>query len=48
MWKLILLKIFSKFMTTTVIIPTKNEVIGIREILPKVDHNWANDWFIIF
>ena len=47
MWKLILLKIFSKFMTTTVIIPTKNEVIGIREILPKVDHNWANEWFII-
>lgn len=34
-------------MSITVIIPTFNEAIGIREILPKVKHEWADEWFII-
>ena len=34
-------------MTTTVLIPTKNELMGIKEILPKLDLNWADEWFLI-
>ena len=34
-------------MTTTVVIPTKNESIGIKEVLPKVDLNWADEWFLV-
>jgi len=34
-------------MTTSVIIPTKNEVVGIREILTKIDRAWAEEWFLI-
>lgn len=34
-------------MSTTVIIPTKNEIIGVKEILPKIDKNWAQEWLVI-
>ena len=34
-------------MTTTVVIPTKNESIGVKEVLPKVDLNWADEWFLV-
>ena len=34
-------------MTTSVIIPTKNEVIGVKEILTKIDRAWAEEWFLI-
>ena len=34
-------------MTTTVVIPTKNESTGVKEVLPKVDLNWADEWFLV-
>ena len=34
-------------MSTTVIIPTKNEIIGVKEILPKIDKDWAQEWLVI-
>ena len=34
-------------MSTSVIIPTKNEVIGVKNILPKIDRSWADEWFLI-
>ena len=34
-------------MTTSVIIPTKNEVVGIKKILTKIDRSWADEWFLI-
>ena len=34
-------------MSTTVIIPTKNEIIGVKQILPKIDKNWAEEWLVI-
>ena len=40
-------RIFPQFMTTSVIIPTKNEVIGVKEILTKIDRAWAEEWFLI-
>ena len=30
-------------MSTTVIIPTKNEVIGVEKILPQVKKEWADE-----
>ena len=30
-------------MSTTVIIPTKNEVIGVRKILPQIKKEWADE-----
>ena len=32
-------------MSTTVIIPTKNEVKGVKVVLPKLNKEWANEWF---
>jgi glycosyltransferase involved in cell wall biosynthesis len=34
-------------MTTSVIIPTKNEIIGIKKILPQVDVTWADEWIVV-
>jgi glycosyltransferase involved in cell wall biosynthesis len=34
-------------MTTSVIIPTKNEVVGIKKILTNIDRSWADEWFLI-
>ena len=34
-------------MSTTVIIPTKNEVVGIRQILSQVDKDWADEWYLM-
>ena len=34
-------------MTTSVIIPTKNEIIGIKKILPQVDLSWADEWIVV-
>ena len=34
-------------MSTTVIIPTKNEVIGIEKILPQVKQEWADEWIVM-
>lgn len=34
-------------MSTSIIIPTKNEIIGIRNILPQIDRNWAEEWIVI-
>ena len=34
-------------MTTTVIIPTKNEIDAIKQILPQVNLDWADEWILI-
>ena len=34
-------------MSTTVIIPTKNEVIGVEKILPQVKKEWADEWIVM-
>ena len=34
-------------MSTSVIIPTMNEIIGIQHTLPQVDRNWADEWIVI-
>ena len=34
-------------MSTTVVIPTKNEVIGVRKILPQIKKEWADEWLVI-
>jgi len=34
-------------MSTSVIIPTMNEIIGIQHTLTKVDRNWAEEWIVI-
>ena len=34
-------------MTTSVIIPTKNEVVGIKKILTNIGRSWADEWFLI-
>ena len=34
-------------MSVSVIIPTKNEIIGIKNILPQVNKNWADEWIIV-
>jgi glycosyltransferase involved in cell wall biosynthesis len=34
-------------MSTSIIIPTMNEIIGIRHTLPQVDRNWAEEWIVI-
>ena len=34
-------------MSTTVIIPTKNEVIGVEKILPQLQKEWADEWFVM-
>ena len=34
-------------MSTTVIIPTKNEIIGVKKILPMLDKKWAEEWLVI-
>tara|TARA_B110001454_G_scaffold217047_1_gene241511 strand:- start:5743 stop:6414 length:672 start_codon:yes stop_codon:yes gene_type:complete len=34
-------------MSTTVIIPTKNEVIGVGKILPQVKKEWADEWIVM-
>jgi len=34
-------------MSTSVIIPTMNEIIGIQHTLPQVDRNWAEEWIVI-
>ena len=34
-------------MSTTIIIPTKNEVKGIKTILPKLNKEWADEWLVI-
>ena len=34
-------------MSTSIIIPTMNEIIGIQHTLTKVDRNWAEEWIVI-
>ena len=34
-------------MSTTVIIATKNEVIGVKKILPQVKKEWADEWIVM-
>ena len=34
-------------MSTTVIIPTKNEVIGVGKILPQLNKEWADEWIVM-
>ena len=34
-------------MSTTVVIPTKNEVIGVRKILPQIKKEWADEWIVM-
>ena len=34
-------------MTTTVIIPTKDEIVAIKQILPQVNRDWAEEWLVI-
>ena len=34
-------------MKTTVIIPTYDEIIGMRKILPELKLEWADEWFVI-
>ena len=34
-------------MSTTIIIPTKNEVKGIKTVLPKLNKEWADEWLVI-
>lgn len=34
-------------MSVVVIIPTINEVIGIKKIMPKVDKSWADEWLVV-
>ena len=34
-------------MTTSVIIPTKNEITGMKEIVPQVNLEWADEWIVI-
>ena len=33
-------------MTTSVIIPTKNEIVGVKQILPLVNLDWADEWIV--
>tara|TARA_B100001750_G_scaffold47461_1_gene35663 strand:+ start:1250 stop:1927 length:678 start_codon:yes stop_codon:yes gene_type:complete len=34
-------------MTTSVIIPTKNEIVGVKQILPLVNLDWADEWIVV-
>lgn len=34
-------------MSTTVIILTKNEVVGVRKILPQLNLGWADEWIVM-
>lgn len=34
-------------MTTSVIIPTKNEITGVTHILPQVNLEWADEWIVV-
>ena len=34
-------------MTTSVIIPTKDEIVGIKKILPQVNLDWADEWIVV-
>ena len=34
-------------MSTTVVIPTKNEVTGVRKILPQIKKEWADEWIVM-
>jgi len=34
-------------MTTSIIIPTKNEIDAIKKILPQVNLDWADEWILI-
>ena len=34
-------------MSTTIVIPTKNEVIGVRKILPQLKKEWADEWLVM-
>ena len=34
-------------MTTSVIIPTKNEITGMKEIVPQVNLEWADEWIVV-
>jgi len=34
-------------MSTTIIIPTKNEVKGVKSVLPKLNKEWADEWLVI-
>ena len=34
-------------MSTTVIILTKNEVVGVRKILPQLNLDWADEWIVM-
>jgi len=44
---MVLQKLNREKMSTTVIIPTKNEIIGVKKILPMVDKKWAEEWLVI-
>ena len=34
-------------MTTSVIIPTKNEITGMKKIVPQVNLEWADEWIVV-
>ena len=34
-------------MSTTIVIPTKNEVTGVRKILPQIKKEWADEWIVM-
>jgi len=34
-------------MSTTVIIPTKNEIKGVKVVLPKLNKEWADEWLVV-
>ena len=34
-------------MTTSVVIPTKNEITGMKEIVPQVNLEWADEWIVV-
>ena len=35
------------FMSVTVIIPTLNEIVGIKKIVPKLKKEWADEWLFV-
>ena len=34
-------------MSTSVIIPTKNEITGMKKIVPQVNLDWADEWIVV-
>lgn len=36
-----------EFMSVTIIIPTLNEIVGIKTIIPKIKREWADEWLFV-